>query len=128
MWGKEDSVDEQVKNAVLGHLAIRFSYTDSKGDDTTRTVIPYRVVQAKDGSTHAVCRSCGDMHQDIYGGYQEFVLAYQWVMASVYHADVHRWVQTAMHAHTAYVQHNLITETDEMRVLDMAEHAAGMDY
>ena len=83
---------------------------------------------AKDGSTHAVCRSCGDMHQDIYGGYQEFVLAYQWVMASVYHADVHRWVQTAMHAHTAYVQHNLITETDEMRVLDMAEHAAGMDY
>jgi len=57
MWGKEDSVDEQVKLAVLGHHAIRFSYTDGKGDDTTRTVIPYRVVQAKDGRAyvHGYC-------------------------------------------------------------------------
>ena len=50
-------MDEQVKLAVLGHHAIRFSYTDGKGDDTTRTVIPYRVVRAKDGRAyvHGYC-------------------------------------------------------------------------
>jgi predicted DNA-binding transcriptional regulator YafY len=48
---------ELLKSAIQAHHAIRFSYTDVKGDDTTRTVIPYRVVRASDGRAyvHGYC-------------------------------------------------------------------------
>ena len=45
-----------------------------------------------------------------------------WVIATVGHTS------TVMRASMAYANHYPIVEADEMRVLDMAEHAAGMDY
>ena len=78
------------------------------------------------GFTHAVCRGCGDQHQDIYGGHQEFVLASGWVIASVYERGAR--CSTFTRADIAHSKHLSIVETDELRVLDMAEHAAGMDY
>lgn len=43
--------------AVNSHRALRIAYVDVKGDNTERTIIPYRVVRASDGRTytHAYC-------------------------------------------------------------------------
>jgi predicted DNA-binding transcriptional regulator YafY len=48
---------ELFKLAIQQHKAIRFAYVDAKGDDTTRTIIPYRVVRASDGRAyiHGYC-------------------------------------------------------------------------